>query len=290
MNGHRILVPTDMTEFGGAALNYARLFRDNLGSRVTVLFADTPIYAAGMPDVAFYADMERSQEDRERLTQRLNDHVREHLAPPFDARILRQFPVAAIEQTAEEIDASLIIMGTHGRSGWRRLLQGSIAEQIVHRATRPILTVGIGAVPGRQPLIETILCPVNLSPVALAAFREAAAMTAMFGARLIAVYVAEPEETFPPYLKSRLASLIEPVFQDKFAYERVVRTGNAAERILETAEEVHADLLVIGAQHKRFRDETVIGSTTGRLIRFASCPVMTFIRPADVVKAETAAA
>ncbi len=44
--------------------------------------------------------------------------------------------------------------------------------------------------------------------------------------------------------------------------------------MLDCADDVGADFLVIGAQHKLFRDETVIGTTTERLIRFAPCPVL----------------
>jgi hypothetical protein len=42
---------------------------------------------------------------------------------------------------AQEINADLVIMGTHGRTGLGRLLMGSVAEQIVRKATCPVLTV-----------------------------------------------------------------------------------------------------------------------------------------------------
>jgi nucleotide-binding universal stress UspA family protein len=56
--------------------------------------------------------------------------------------------------------------------------------------------------------------------------------------------------------------------------------GGPAERVLDCADDVGADLLVVGAQHKLFRDATVVGTTTERLMRFASCPVLVVPRPA----------
>jgi nucleotide-binding universal stress UspA family protein len=65
-------------------------------------------------------------------------------------------------------------------------------------------------------------------------------------------------------------------------YKELVLTGRPAETIIEFAHTVGADLLVIGAQHRRFFDDTVIGTTSERLIRHSSTPVLT------VVGAETA--
>ena len=55
-------------------------------------------------------------------------------------------------------------------------------------------------------------------------------------------------------------------------------TGHAADQVLQIADEISADLLVIGAQHRIFRDSTVIGATTQRLVRFARIPVLTVPR------------
>ena len=58
----------------------------------------------------------------------------------------------------------------------------------------------------------------------------------------------------------------------------MVATGQAAEQVLQMVDEIPADLLVIGAQHRMFRDSTVIGATTERVVRFARIPVLTVPR------------
>jgi len=74
-------------------------------------------------------------------------------------------------------------------------------------------------------------------------------------------------------------SWIEPSVQNRCTYREIMLRGGAAERVLDCAEDIRADLLVIGAQHKLFRDETTIGATTERLVRFARMPVLTVPRP-----------
>ena len=59
--------------------------------------------------------------------------------------------------------------------------------------------------------------------------------------------------------------------------KELVRQGHAAEQILDLARSMHSDLIVLGAQHKRFFDTTVLGTTTVRVTRHASCPVLTVI-------------
>ena len=63
-------------------------------------------------------------------------------------------------------------------------------------------------------------------------------------------------------------------------FHELTMRGGAAERVLDCVDDLGADLLVIGAQHKFFRETTVIGTTTERLVRFAQCPVLTVVRAA----------
>ena len=60
-------------------------------------------------------------------------------------------------------------------------------------------------------------------------------------------------------------------------YAHVLASGNAAEETIRLANDAHADLIVLGSQHKRFADASVIGSTTERVIRFAKRPVMAVV-------------
>jgi len=93
--------------------------------------------------------------------------------------------------------------------------------------------------------------------------------------------VPEPFEVTPKALNEEsLRHWIGPELQDICTYSELTVRGGAAERVLDCADDLGADLLVLGAQHKHFRDSTVAGTTTEHVIRFASCPVLVVPRAA----------
>ncbi|HEU4520864.1 MAG TPA: universal stress protein, partial [Thermoanaerobaculia bacterium] len=226
---------------------------------------------------------DRPADEKEEVLRICREHVQKILSAPLpEVRSAFGFPADVIIRTGDEIDATLIVMGTHGRRGLSRVMLGSVTETVLRQSLRPVLTLGPGTA-GEMPAgTKTILCPVNFSFVALDAMRKAADFAARLDADLVVLYVAE--ENQPPLdekLQKELASWVDPELRGRSRYRQMVASGNAADRVLAIAEEIRADLLVIGAQHKLFRDATVIGGTTERLVRFAKCAVLTVPRGAE---------
>ncbi|HEX3771966.1 MAG TPA: universal stress protein [Polyangiaceae bacterium] len=138
----RILVPTDFTETSERALDWAFSAAERLGSAISVMHAyEIPI--VGFPDGALVATAE--------IASRMNDAARTGLERIVSQRaggkiqihgILREgVPWEEIVRVSDEIDADLIVIGTHGRKGLARALLGSVAENVVRTATRPVLTI-----------------------------------------------------------------------------------------------------------------------------------------------------
>jgi nucleotide-binding universal stress UspA family protein len=75
-------------------------------------------------------------------------------------------------------------------------------------------------------------------------------------------------------LEERLQSWLPAEARSEFTMQAVVRRGDAASEVIDLAREGTADLVVIGAQHRRFVDATVLGVTTVRVTRHAPCPVL----------------
>ena len=181
-------------------------------------------------------------------------------------------------------------MGTHLRRGWRRVLLGSVSDGVLHGSECPVLTVAArDGIPGEAPsAITNIICAVNFTDVARESLHVAARVAEAFGARLTILHVLEPDEvTNIGAGEERIRRWVAPELQDACTYRELVVRGGAAERLLDCADDAGADLLVIGAQHKLFRTATVIGTTTERVIRFASCPVL--VVPRQAVPHESAA-
>jgi nucleotide-binding universal stress UspA family protein len=269
----RILVPTDLSDFAGRALGWAALFQRRLGARLTLLYANEPwVPFDAIEGPASYL-LQNEPELRVRLKKELRDHVERYLpaeGEAADLRIIDAAPAQAILETATSVDADLIIMATHGRTGWRRALLGSVAEKVIHHADRSVLCIPPGEA---EPSVGKILCPVNFTPIARAALEQAATLAEMFDAALLIVHVLDTTDRAPD-VENEFAAWIEPHVRNRCRYSHIVASGNAAEETIRMALEAAADLIVLGAQHKRFADATVIGTTTERVVRYAKRPVL----------------
>jgi len=169
-----ILVPTDMSETAAHALRYASALVGRFDAHLLVLYAD-PF----MPPMDFggtTALTMRRDELIEGAREQLELHVEQNVAPsvPYDARVLAQSPTDAILEQACDTGADLIIMGTHGRSGIRRLIVGSVTEAIIRLARVPVIAVN--ATTSETPLTNKVVAPVTFSTASLEVLRYAAAL------------------------------------------------------------------------------------------------------------------
>jgi len=141
-----ILVPYDFSENARAALGHARFFAENFGARVRLQNVVEPL-----PDVSILAmegialddfnlDPERTSGE---VRRRLEGVLKEELPPETaaDVQVDLGHPAEEIVAQARQFRADLIVMATHGRTGLRHVLMGSVAEKVVRRAPCPVLTV-----------------------------------------------------------------------------------------------------------------------------------------------------
>lgn len=278
-----ILAPTDLSDSSIPALRYARLFADRFAAKLTVLYTDPIVYPLdyGGPANAVYVTP--TPEQQAALRVELDQHAAPVMAGrPYETVVTVGQPIPAILSAAREHRAELIIMGTHLRHGWRRALLGSVSDGVIHGSDCAVLTVGRERTGGAGvPGITNVLCPVNFTDVARESLHVAERIAKAFGAFLTIVNVLEPDDvTNAATDEERVRRWVTPELQDATSFRELVMRGGPAERVLDCADDLGADLIVVGAQHKLFRDATVIGTTSERLLRFASCPVLVVPRPA----------
>lgn len=141
----RILVPTDFSPPSDAALEYARILAATFRSSLRVLHViDDPSDSSDyVPDgfAPSTAEIRTAliRHARKRLERQINDVDRNRYHARVDA--VMGIPAAAIVNHASATETSLIVMGTHGRTGFAHLVMGSVAEQVVRLAPCPVLTV-----------------------------------------------------------------------------------------------------------------------------------------------------
>jgi nucleotide-binding universal stress UspA family protein len=138
----RILVPTDFTDTSEKALDWAFALAERLGSTITVMHSyEIPI--VGFPDGALVATADIAARMAEASGTGLEHVVARRRGGKTTVESVLREGVAweEINKVADEIDADVIVIGTHGRKGLARALLGSVAENVVRTATRPVLTI-----------------------------------------------------------------------------------------------------------------------------------------------------
>jgi nucleotide-binding universal stress UspA family protein len=305
----RILCPVDFSDFSQHALRRAVAIGREHQAAVTVLHV-VPLRAVftAMP-------LEMGAPVPMRLTDTELEVARRQLAafadiePPTDVRVDCELVEAAtvhdeIVAQAARLNADLIVMGTHGRSGFQRWVFGSVAEKVLRQAQPPVLTVGMRA-DGGSGSFTRIVCGVDFSECSYAALDYALAIAGGAGAHVAVVSVLEwmpgghdprfgPPNDIAGYrlaaeaaASERLRKLIADLPPTSVAISQVVTSGKAHHALQRAARDQHADLIVIGIHGRNPIDRLFFGSTAEPVVRHAECPVLT-VRPPAVARAVAA--
>ena len=217
----------------------------------------------------------------------------------------------AVEEILDHVQsqrADLIAMSTHGRSGIRRFMLGSVAEAVVRAAPVPVLLLrgrtlavrqeaGVPATPRPRPAelaapsIHHILCPVDFSEPSERAMEYAGDLAQQFGADLTVLHVVyDPLDItcshipHPPLEQLREEMVREAEHTLHGQVHRALRflpraktavvAGPPFRQIIRYAREHHVDLIVMGTQGLSGLDRLIMGSTAERVVRTAPCPVV----------------
>jgi len=291
----RILCPVDLSELSVRTLAYAGAIASWYDAHLTALHVVpslTPMdVRTGVEPVSMVYPLSR-------------DEVLEQLRQTVAAAGLGEGTVAltaeAGEAAATVVDqavamrADLLVMGTHGRSGFDRFFLGSVTEKVLRKAPCAVLTVPphAPATPPPEVALRTILCPIDFSSAALEAFGFALDLARRSDASIVLVHAIEflaeeePREyahfnvpEFRSYLledaRQRLESLISGEPRLNRGVRTVVVVGRAHHGILHIAADEGADLIVMGAQGRGGAALALFGSTTQQVVRGATCPVLT---------------
>jgi nucleotide-binding universal stress UspA family protein len=163
----RILCPVDFSEFSARALERAVRLGNWFDARVEVLHVIPFVMPAGPGLPYFPAPPTVTTAQREQAGYDLDRFVETFLEEgvPIETRVREGDPWRLICDEAEAIAADLLVLGTHGRSGFEHLLLGSVTEKVLRRAHCPVLTVGnVPPHPRKGPLFRRILCAADLTP------------------------------------------------------------------------------------------------------------------------------
>jgi nucleotide-binding universal stress UspA family protein len=290
----RILYPTDFSETSRHALDQAVAIARWYESRLIALhviqaplFPQPPLLFAGIPKAPSVVSEHQAREEE----------LRAWLEPAHRAGVKTDLivedgnPVSRILDRAKSRGADLIVMGTHGLSGFERFILGSVAEKVLRKATCPVLTVPPASQTTAKIPYTRLLCPVDFSESSLTALRFAFSIAKEADARLTILHVAELRSDddllvqqfdtaeyrhlVAEEARGRLEALVTADVREWCQPSMKIAYGKPYREILETAEKEASDLIVIGVRGRTPMGMAMVGSTTNQVVRSASCPVMT---------------
>jgi nucleotide-binding universal stress UspA family protein len=284
----RILCPVDFSETSAHAVEQAAAMAGWTRARVTALYVTDhePLQPA----------------ERDELSARLLAFSQPVVCTGVgvDPVIGYGRPAVAILAQAGSLPADLIVMGTHGTSGFQHLLLGSVTEHVLRRATCPVLTVPPRVHATSRLPCRHLLCAVDFSDSSLSALIYAERLAREFDAELTLLHAIEWPWEEPPapdlhaipaeqaaalaefrrYSEARARARLEGLASNDTGGRAVavVRNGKAWEQILAAADESKSDLIVMGVAGRSPLDLVVLGSTANHVVRRARCPVLTLRR------------
>ncbi len=261
----RILVPTDFGAPSRTAMGFARILREAFGAHVDAVHAvqiDLPPYFTSDQVETLRREIKKAMKSAREM---LRKEAESSLGPDVGTSVEDQQPLEAILEASVRLDSDLIIMGTHGRRGAQRLRLGSVAERVLRSSRIPVLTVRASSQPGR---FKHVFCPRNFSAAGRAALNYAVEVAAITGARLTVMHAKETENSPSD------CSLVDEPVRERCKVDEVIIGGEAAGAILEAAQKIRPDLIVMGAEQKTGVVGELFGSTTERVMQLAQAPLL----------------
>lgn len=304
-----ILCPTDFSDFSFEALKKGAELAYRFGAQLCVLHVmPEPQNSPQTTPFADFAgvDVSRHEADtRAGVEHALTAFIqRHHLDDLRVCALVKQGnPADEILVAAREENADLLVLSTHGLTGWREQIFGSVAERVLRLAPCPVLIKRVdegandeGANEDKST-IETILCSTDFSEPSLGALEVAGQWAQSYGAELCLLHVVEPIETPGLFLskeqieaaaqteaRARLEQVLHERLPGLTKGRVLVKQGGAADEIAAASTEIGADLLVIathGASGWRAAmagtplEHLLFGSVATNVLRLTDCPILT---------------
>lgn len=289
MGFKKILVPIDFSPFSEKALDYALFLAETMCADITLLHT-VVLFQEDIDEKEHLAAYERIIEEKEsKRVKKIDSHCSraKKRGVEINSVLLRDISASeAILGYLEKKKFDLVVMGTHGRTGLKRLMLGSIAESVVNMSPVPVITVHRYF---KRRQIAKILVPVDFSEYSRIAIRQAIKLAGEFKANIDFMHVvemlahpefyaiaSEPILKANPTLKSHIIrNLVKLTGIPETGASYQVREGKVHDEIVKYSRRQKIDLIVMPTTGMSALDHIIVGSNTERVVRTASCPVLT---------------
>jgi nucleotide-binding universal stress UspA family protein len=272
-----ILVPSDFSDISSKAVDYATSIARHFGAHLLLARVSEEIGPIVAPEGEWF---ETSQRRVEEQVEAAGIALREQGVSADAVNVTGEIK-QAIAALIQKHDVDLVVLGTHGRRGFDRLIFGSEAESLARSINCPVLTIGpsVPPAPGGTWAPREIVCAVDWEPQRARTMEYAYGLAETMEARLTFLTVKDSKSLLHT---NNLESVIEETEKrlpgvTKKATEIVKESqnGDVAANIVEIIQARKPDLLVMGASGLYWSLTHVYLGVLGQVLSAAPCPVLT---------------
>jgi nucleotide-binding universal stress UspA family protein len=275
-----ILLAADFSPGSETAVKYAQAIARRHASRVHTIHVNSPnSYNLLDPD-AFAITFNGPEANSKNIADVLHGLL---TGLPSQTPLRQGAVWEVIGDVARRNEIDLLVLASHGRHGIPRLVLGSVAEEVFRNVSCPVLTVGPDVKPcnSREMKIKKVLLATHFDAGSTAPL-HAALLCNEFGAELTVLHVADENKVASngktnKELAQQLTSVVPPEASLWQKPACVLKYGLPSANILEVAQQMRADLIVLGARHPEPAriNSHLPWATAARVIAEAECPVLT---------------
>jgi nucleotide-binding universal stress UspA family protein len=275
-----ILMAVDFSPSSEAALDFAVAIARRYGSRLYMTHVIRPdVYQLVSPEAMETVLGQARQFAEQQMAKLLvSGRVR---GIPHQVLLGQGELWSVFSQMIEEHEIDLIVVGTHGRTGLKKMLIGSVAERVFRLAPCPVLTVGprVPHLTVEKAAPRRILYATDFSTTAEAAADYALSIAQEQQSDLTLLHVVEGGRDLAAEKSDEATQRLKSLVPQEAALwctpEFRVAHGHSADMILKTADEMRADLIVMGARRPDFSINQMPPATAYKVVCWAHCPVLT---------------
>lgn len=268
----KIVLPTDFSETAYVAINHAVDLAKRFGAEIILLHVLERGAYSGIiaPDKTteyeeLAAAQEKLQEDAHKLEQ-------EH-GLSISQEVGNGLIYEAIVKTTREVGADLVVMGTHGTSGWAEFFVGSNAFKVVTQSPCPVLSIQGEAT---NPNCDNIILPIDRTHETLQKVRYASAMAGKFGSTIhIAALLTSDDADDRFFLEKRVKQVKDYLDRVEIAHTDTFLTGsNLATMTMNFAESKKGNLIVMMTEQESNLTGFLMGPFAQQIVNHSKVPVL----------------
>ncbi len=290
-----IICTTDFSDFSNQTLPYGIGLAKEFGAKLYVC------HVIDLPSTpSIYGEAYLAPEAQQ---VQLVNKAQEQLKQLIGEKPVNWVPLVTIGHTVDEIsrmveekDADIVISATHGRSGLKRFILGSVTERLMQTLSCPLLVVrspehGFINAQSEEIRLHRILVGCDFSPDSNMAFQYGLSLAQEFQSELYLVHVIgrhayedmlvsetptieSPLQDLHTQVEGKLMSMVPEDARNWCTPKTDLLTGQPSEELIDYAVLFDIDLIVLGVRGHSLKEKLLVGSTTDRVVRQAPCPVL----------------